>query len=126
MYSLCAYLLLDGHHKCIAYTLSSCLLRSAWSVSDPCSDWPRVITPEVSRTKTSSLIHTNLKSKRIIYLFLEKYNRTLKSDLIPYPNHKPNTKHNSNLKITSIETTYTKFPSIVLACLKINRLYFSF
>ena len=124
-YSFCAYLSLDGYCKCIAYTLSLCLLRSAWSVSDPCSDWPRVITPKVSRTKTSSLIRTNLKSKRVIYLFLEKYNRSLKSDLIPYPNHKPSTKHNSNLKITSIETTCKKFPSIVLACVKINSLYFS-
>ena len=48
-YSLCAYLPLDGHHRCIAFTLSLCLLRSAWSVSDPCTDWSRVIPSEVSR-----------------------------------------------------------------------------
>ena len=121
-FSLCAYLLIDDHHKCIAYMLRLCQLRHPWSVSDPCSDWPRVITPEVARI----LDPQNLKSKRVIYLFLEKYNRTLKSDLIPYPNHKPKTKHNSNLKITSIETTYKRFPSIVLPCLQINRLDFRF
>jgi hypothetical protein len=45
----------------------------------------------LARTKTSSLILTNLKYKQV---FLDFHNNTLKADPNPSPNSKQNPKHN--------------------------------